>query len=122
MAAKESEVSDTSSASAGISPKKEGAMSPGEAIAEFRAPICEVVRTRKATGTKAAISFAARFFGLSERRIRAAWHNEVRSVPAHELDQVRIAHRRHVMERRAALLAEIVQLERTLQELGDDAP
>ncbi|GBQ23080.1 hypothetical protein AA12717_1384 [Gluconacetobacter sacchari DSM 12717] len=59
---------------------------------EFCGAIRAEVEARRGRGLKGAFAEAARFFGLTERRVRAAWHGEIRSVSAQELLAVR-AHR-----------------------------
>ncbi|WP_259650177.1 hypothetical protein [Gluconacetobacter diazotrophicus] len=56
---------------------------------EFQDMICAEIEVRRGRGLKAAFAEAARFFGLSERRVRAAWHREIRMVSVDEWQAVR---------------------------------
>lgn len=94
-------------------------MSPAEAIHSFREPISAVVRAEGDGSTKAGIARAAAVFDLPPRRVRAALHNEVRAVLAHELDKVRRRYRKWLSDRRLFLACEIERLEQECRELED---
>ena len=93
-------------------------VSPDASMAAFCGPIREAVDARRSAGRARAIYEVARFFGLPERRVKAAVYGEVKRVLADELAQVQtrlIAHleaeerrleaqRALVAARRAALI------------------
>ena len=58
------------------------------AMSAFCDPIREAVAARRSSGMSRAIYDVARFFGLSERRVKAAVYGEIRQVLAAELLQV----------------------------------
>lgn len=97
---------------AGISPKARiGAMS--DALTEqFQSMVNEEVQDRRGLGLKAAFREVARLYGLTERRVRACWHREIRSVSAGEWEAVRC-------RRTEALQARLDRLQQQLERLHD---
>lgn len=96
---------------AGVAPKatlKAPEMSDSKAM-QFRNMVCEEVGFRRGVGLKAAFVEVARAFGLTERRVRACWHNEVRTVTADEWDVVR-DRRVAALKRRQAQIAHQIAL------------
>ncbi|NHN83645.1 hypothetical protein GOB93_03195 [Acetobacter musti] len=85
-------------------------MSGSTASDQFREMIREEVSARRASGLKRAFSEVARFFGLTERRVRAAWHGELRHVSADEFSQVRDRRLASLRARQAQIAADIAQL------------
>ncbi|WP_227004172.1 hypothetical protein [Kozakia baliensis] len=83
-------------------------MSDSKAI-QFQDMVCEEVRSRRGIGLKGAFVEVARAFGLTERRVRACWHHEVRSVTADEWDVVR-RRRIDALKKRQAQIAHQIAL------------
>ncbi len=113
-----------SSKRAGISPKgqppERRPVSGSVYQDEFCGAIRAEVEARRGRGLKIAFAEAARFFGLTERRVRAAWHGEVRTVSADELLAVRARRVAALRARHAEIAREIAGL---ALELGcEDAP
>ena len=97
---------------AGILPKAssmEARMSGSTMTDQFQNTICTEVETRRAHGLKAAFVEVARLFGLTERRVRACWHHEIRRVSVDEWETVRARHR-HLLQQRHDQLAHEMEL------------
>jgi len=80
---------------------------------QFQDMVCAEVRERRGMGLKAAFLEVARFFGLSERRVRACWNGEIRAVLAHEWEAVRGRRIEAVRRRQAALAHQLMLLGET---------
>ena len=80
----------------------------------FCSPLREAVQAREHLGRKRAIHDVARFFGLTERRVKAAFYNEVREVLAAELLTVqrRLADYLDAEARRLDAQAELIRARR----------
>lgn len=102
---------------AGISPKaptrERVPMSGSTLNDDFQRLITDEVRSRRGDGLKRAFGEVARYFGLTERRVRAAWHGEIRNVSADEWQVVRT-------RRLAALRARQVEIRQELDALHFD--
>lgn len=106
---------------AGISPKgtMEGQPMSGSTLSDqFQDTIAAEIENRRARGLKAAFGEVARLFGLTERRVRACWHHEIRRVSLDEWEAVRHRRRELLQQRHAELAQEIAQLTATLQADG----
>ena len=104
----------------GISPKNAGILPKEEAGAcrmsgstlsdQFQNAISAEIEARRARGLKAAFSEVARLFGLTERRVRACWHHEIRRVSADEFEAVRTRRRALLVQRPVQLASETADL------------
>jgi hypothetical protein len=83
---------------------------------EFQNLICDEVQSRRGRGLKAAFNEVARLFGLTERRVRAAWHHEIRTVTADEWQVVRACRVAALRARQAQIAHEIDVLGRELDD------
>lgn len=95
---------------AGISPKasnREARVSGSTMTDQFQNTICTEIETRRGHGLKAAFVEVARLFGLTERRVRACWHHEIRRVSADEWEMVRARHRQLLQKRHDQLAHEL---------------
>lgn len=106
---------------AGILPKEEKRacrMSGSTLSDQFQNAISAEVEARRARGLKAAFSEVARLFGLTERRVRACWHHEIRRVSADEFEAVRTRRRALLVQRHEQLEREMAVLAATLDAEG----
>jgi len=96
---------------AGVAPKAQAEAQPmsDSKAAQFRDMVCDEVRFRRGIGLKAAFAEVARLFSLTERRVRACWHDELRTVTADEWDLVR-KRRIDTLKRRHAHLTRQIAL------------
>ncbi|WP_244959633.1 hypothetical protein [Gluconacetobacter azotocaptans] len=83
---------------------------------QFQDMICDEVQSRRGQGLKTAFIEVARFFGLTERRVRAAWHHEIRTVSADEWQAVRDRRVAALRARQAQIAHEIDLLAARLDE------
>ncbi|KXV65626.1 hypothetical protein [Gluconobacter oxydans] len=97
---------------AGISPKARCSAMSDALTERFQDMVNEEVRDRRGLGLKGAFREVARLFGLTERRVRACWHHEIRSVTAGEWEAVRQA-------RIQTLKARQLRLQQQLDRLND---
>ena len=112
----------------GISPKNVGILPKAEKGAcrmsgstlsdQFQNAISAEIEARRARGLKAAVSEVARLFCLTERRVRACWHHEIRRVSADEFETVRARRRALLMQRHEQLEREMADLAATLDAEG----
>ncbi|BAK83949.1 hypothetical protein [Komagataeibacter medellinensis] len=106
---------------AGISPKASMQARPmsGSTLSEqFQTAVCAEVESRRAHGLKAAFGQVARLFGLTERRVRACWHHEIRRVSADEWELVRARHRQLLQQRHDQLAHEMELIMAAIQDDG----
>ncbi|QHC36444.1 hypothetical protein [Komagataeibacter xylinus] len=95
---------------AGISPKasmEAGGMSGSTMTEQFQNTVCGEIESRRGHGLKAAFVEVARLFGLTERRVRACWHHEIRRVSVDEWEVVRARHRQLLQQRHDRLAHEL---------------
>ena len=103
----------------GQSPKGVPMPPTDAAIHEFCGPIRRMVQTeRRQVGFKAATARVARWCGLSERRVRAVEHGEVKAVLLHEMRSVEAAYVRWCRQQEVRLDAELAQLRADLQRMN----
>lgn len=89
------------------------------AIDEFSGPIRRMVQAERShVGFKAAVAQVARWCGLSERRVRAVEHGEVRAVLLHEMRSVEAGYAKWCREHSRRLSAELAEIEAELNERG----
>jgi len=81
-----------------------------DSVQQFQGMITDAVRDRRAGGLKAAFREVARLYQLSDRRVRAAWHGEIRDVSASEWHEVRRIHIELMRLRQARLEHELAML------------
>lgn len=107
---------------AGISPKaptlERAPMSGSTLNDDFRRLITDEVRSRRGDGLKRAFGEVARYFGLTERRVRAAWHGEIRNVSADEWQMVRARRLAALRARQAEIRHELDTLSIDLDQIG----
>lgn len=90
------------------------------ALHDFTGPIHRMVQAeRNQVGFKLAIAQVARWCGLSERRVRAVEHGEVRTVLLHEMRLVEAGYSAWCQRRAERLSAELQQVEADLARLGN---
>jgi hypothetical protein len=93
-------------------------MSPAVEVAQqLREWIADDVRARSDRGIVNAIYEVARSYGLTARRVRAIYHNEVKAPLAWEYLQVQRKRDQSKAERLAAINAEAAVIRENLQEL-----
>jgi hypothetical protein len=87
---------------------------------EYQAVARDLVRSRMDEGRARAAAWAARQLGVSERRVLAVLHGEVRRVWADEMDRARAVHRAWLAEQmrrldleRASIAVRLAALEDT---------
>ncbi|MBV1835633.1 hypothetical protein [Acetobacter estunensis] len=96
----------------GISPKTPVQTMSGSTLTDqFQDMVREEVAERRASGLKGAFREVARIFGLTERRVRAAWNRELRSVRAEEWEAVRTRRLASLRARQEHIAAELAALE-----------
>lgn len=97
----------------GVTPKDaaaRGEMSGSASSEQFRQMICDEIADCRASGLKRAFVEVARHFGLTERRVRAAWHGELRNVRVDEFSQVAERRMEKLRQRQAQIAHEIAIL------------
>lgn len=119
-----------SSKRVGISPKnldvsskaaRPGASMSGSTLTDqFQEMVRQEVGSRRATGLKGAFREVARLYNLTERRVRAAWHGELRSVRAEEWENVRTRRREALHLRQEQIRQELASLEEEYAISRDD--
>ncbi len=119
-----SERAGISSEGAGVSPAAAGGgskgreatpMSPEILCAAFQDDVKAAVEERRPiNGLQRAFGEVARLFGLSERRVRACWHGEVRSVSAAEWHAVRLRHQAVLAEREERLARDLATVQQRI--------
>ncbi|GLQ61572.1 hypothetical protein [Gluconobacter cerinus] len=82
-------MSGITSAGLGISPKASGGAMSDALTDQFQTLVRDEIEDRRGRGLKAAFREVARVYGITERRVRACWHGEVRFVGAAEWESVR---------------------------------
>jgi len=103
-----------SPARAGVAPKAVPNIVPERpmpnTLAQFQDIVCDEVQIRRGMGLKAAFVEVARAFGLTERRVRAAWHHEIRTVTADEWEAVKRGRIETLRKRQEQLAHQIATL------------
>lgn len=95
-------------------------MSPAVEVAQrLREWIADDVRARSDRGIVNAIYEVARSYGLTARRVRAIYHNEVKAPLAWEYLQVQRKRDTAMRERLASMDAEAEKIREQLEELGE---
>ncbi|GAN90987.1 hypothetical protein Gbfr_022_031 [Gluconobacter frateurii M-2] len=97
----------------GILPKVNGGAMSDALTDQFQTLVCDEVEDRRGRGLKAAFREVARLYGLTERRVRACWHGEVRFVGAAEWESVRRGRITALQERQARLQHQLERLHDT---------
>lgn len=86
-------------------------MSASTITSQFQEMVRQEVGARRAIGLKGAFREVARLYSLTERRVRAAWHGELRSVRAEEWESVRVRRLEMLRVRQEQLRQELASLE-----------
>jgi hypothetical protein len=85
--------------------------------AEMRDTVRAHVRILCTENLQRAQEAASRIYGMSARRVRAYWNNEIKTVPAHEADSIRAAKVHIAKIKQQKLNAELLEIEALLKQI-----